>query len=160
MMSLLYALITGKFPARKNHKKWKPYLNNRSGWMYIDALVGMTILVVALTALMAMYFQTTRNNGFNSKYTSGVYVAQRVLEDMKQYENTPTIKALPESVTDQQLTVNNVVYTIEVRSQTVSDAIALDSHIYPYYVKVSWTDASTSPATTKNIQVASYFYSN
>ena len=159
-MNLLYTLIVEKFNVNKNHKRWKLYLDNRSGWMYIDALVGMTILVIALTALMVMYFQTTRNNGFNSKYTSGVYVAQRILEDIKQYENTATIKSLPPAVTDQQLTVNNVVYTIEVRSQTVSDAISLDSHLYPYNVKVSWTDASTNPATTRAVQVASYYYSN
>lgn len=135
------------------------FKRNQDGWIFIDALVGMIIVATALTALLLMYTQATKGTTNNRNYNNAIYVAQRSLEDIKQYEGTSTIKALPTNVIDPPTTtVDGVTYTVHIGSLTVSDS--LDTHINPYQATVSWTDTTISPAVTRSINVAAYYYSN
>lgn len=131
-------------------------LKKQTGWILVDSLIGVVIITVALTALMGAYIQATKVNSFNHNYTNAVYIAKKNLEDLKQYEGTPTIKSLPSSLTNPSKTVvDNVTFTIMIEPAAIS---GLDSKIYPYRVTVSWTEANQS--AMRSISMVSYFLSN
>jgi len=137
--------------------------DKQGGWVFIDSLIGIVIVATALTALMFMYTQATKTTMTGKTVNNAIYVAQRHLEDIKQYDGTATITALPTSVTDPPLPTNvdGIDYTVKIR--LIPDAEiseTLNSKLYPYEATVSWTDNSASPSASRSIKVTSYYFSN
>ena len=132
----------------------------RNGWVLVDALFGMVILSIALTAFGLLYRQVSIGNTSNRTYTNAVYIAQSVLEDIKQYDGTATIRALPVASLNHTETRDNVVYTVVVSAQTVTASGFDKDHIYPYKAVVSWTDNTLMPSAQRSIQVSAYYYAN
>ena len=132
----------------------------RNGWVLVDALFGMVILSIALTAFGLLYRQVSIGNTSNRTYTNAVYIAQSVLEDIKQYDGTATIRALPVASLNHTETRDNVVYTVVVSAQTVTASGFDKDHIYPYKAVVSWTDNALMPSAQRSIQVSAYYYAN
>ena len=93
------------------------------GWILVDALIGVTILAVAITAGIMMAQQTTVNTKFNSNYAKATYLAQREMEALK-YSQDGTGLALslaewPKTETA-TATPNYPEYTITVTSPAIA----------------------------------------
>ncbi len=113
----------------------------------MDSIIGLVILVIALVAIVAMYTQATKTTSFNRNYNNAVYIAQKHLEDLKQYENTPTIQSLPSAVTNPpNPTKDGVEYTVVITSAPVTESL---TNLYPYQVTVSWP--ASNPSTFINV---------
>lgn len=134
-------------------------LNNQRGSILVESLVSLLIVVPAIIALMSLYTTAIKGSTINQNYNNAVYIAQKYLEDLKQYDGSTGIKALTKDKTrPSPVTFDNVAYTVNIDSFTPADN-SLDAHIYPYRATVSWTDTTVNPAATRSIQVAAYYYS-
>jgi len=123
----------------------------QQGWILVDSIVGTVIVTTALVALVLMYTQASKSSSFNRIYNNAIYLAQQNLEDIKQYENTPTIKSLPSSVTTPpNATMDGVEYMVRINPLVI--AAPLDN-IYVYQATVSWP--ATNPVSS--IQVVAYY---
>ena len=124
----------------------KLFRKSQQGFILMDSIIGLVILITALVAIVAMYTQATKTTSFNRNYNNAVYIAQKSLEDIKQYENTPTIQSLPSTVTHPtNPTVDGVEYTVVITSP-VTESL---TNLYPYQVTVSWP--ASNPSTSINV---------
>jgi len=124
----------------------KLFRKSQQGFILMDSIIGLVILITALVAIVAMYTQATKTTSFNRNYNNAVYIAQKSLEDIKQYENTPTIQFLPSTVTHPtNPTVDGVEYTVVITSP-VTESL---TNLYPYQVTVSWP--ASNPSTSINV---------
>lgn len=143
---------------KTNTKKWlslcKAKLKQQQGWLLMDSLIAIIIILVALTAILGLYTQTSSNNTANRNYNTAVYLAQDCLENLKKYEKTSTIANLPTGDTHPpDVSKNGVTYTIVISPVTPADN--LDGTMYPYQATVSWTEKSGN----RQISLVSYYYS-
>ncbi len=139
---------------KTNTKKWlslcKAKLKQQQGWLLMDSLIAIIIILVALTAILGLYTQTSSNNTANRNYNTAVYLAQSCLEELKQFENTKDIANLSSSTTK---LINGMTYTIDIVPVTPADNLGGTMH--SYQATVSWTEKSQ----IKRISLVSYYYS-
>ena len=130
------------------------------GWILVDALIGVTILAVAITAGIMIAQQTTVNTKFNSNYAKATYLAQREMESLK-YSQDGTGLAL--SLVDwpkteaATATPNYPAYTITATSPAIT---APNANINPVEISVTWTEASLKnqqiTATLRGYRIQNY----
>lgn len=143
-------------------------MKKKNGWILPDAMIGIAITVTALVAIIVLYTQVTSSTIAARDYQNATYIAQRQLENLRQYDNTGVIKNLSESITDPaEQTIDNVVFTVQIRSlreditpsvtPSVTISETLDSKIVPYQVNVTWLD---SKGSIQSLKAVNYYYSN
>ncbi|MDR7866012.1 MAG: hypothetical protein RIN56_04290 [Sporomusaceae bacterium] len=129
---------------------------NERGWILIDALIGMVIVAIALTALAVAYRQATVVTVSANNQATAVWVAQQIVETIKQKDATTYtgfLTGLPATVT---VPPNPTVFTIEATelSPDLNIHNSMRNYVRPVRVKVSWTEAGG----TVSINVISYYY--
>ena len=128
-------------------------LRDRRGWVLIDALIGMVIVALALTALAMAYRQTAVVSMGATNYMRAVYIAQDALDNLKgQVDNTAALPNPP----SYQVTQGNVTYnvTYSFPAATTDRLGAAITNLYSYTVTVRWTENGQTVQTT----VSSYYY--
>lgn len=131
----------------------KSLLNSQKGWVFIDALIGMVILSVALTVILMAFTQNTKTTSATKNYNEAVIIAQQTLEELKLQDGVTTtsnvfITAPPDILR------NGVSFSIITSSQTVSET--LDNKLIPIRATVTWTEPTTNHAM--QVQIVNYYY--
>ena len=126
---------------------------NNGGFFYIDALIGIVILTVALTFMAGTYRQAIANSVFTDQNTIATSLARQTLEELKDQDNiqqlilnTPNF-TLPTPTTTLQ---NGVTYTSTVTKVDIgADTLGrLTNEITPAQVTVTWRARPTDAADT------------
>ena len=151
IFGFLWFFITGSLTmAELVHRYRGKYLNNQSGWMLAESLIGITIIVVGITAIMASYIQTTKSSSYSDKATQATYLGQSNLENFKKtYDGGTVLPVLPSN------TITSDGFGLNWNSPTVNLPVS-GLNITPVTVTVTWTDASS--AQQKSIMLTAYFY--
>ena len=123
----------------------RPFFKSQKGFIFIDALVGMIILSVALTALAVAYRQTTITTVAARDYNNAVYLAQQAAEELKKNDGRQVGNA-DWTITNTISTINGVRYTINIPAPTNIELLK------PVTIGVSW------PENTTGINITSYYY--
>lgn len=124
--------------------------NSRRGWVLVEALIGMTILVVGLLAILASYTQTTKTSTFSDNTTQATYIAQQELEKLKRdFDATTTTPDVAKCST------KNGIFTIKCTLATGTAPFS-DLNIIPVSAKVSWNNPNEGSITVTTY----YFYRN
>ena len=133
---------------------------NEKGWILIDALIGVTILAVAITAGIMMAQQTTVNTKYNANYAKAVLLAQREMEALKQSQDgtaQPLILSEWPKTEISTASPHYPEYTITVTSPAVSPP---HSNLAPVEVRVDWMEASLNNrqmrVTVKGYRIQNY----
>ena len=116
----------------------RSFLKSQTGFIFIDALVGMVILSVALTALAVAYRQTTITTVAAKDYNNAVYLAQQSAEELKKNDG--------QKVENANWTISGVKYTIKTPAPTNTELLKQVT------INVSW------PKNTTGINITSYYY--
>jgi Tfp pilus assembly protein PilV len=129
---------------------------NERGWILIDALIGMVIVAIALTALAVAYRQATVVTVSANNQATAVWVAQQMVETIKQKDATtydPTFTNLPATVT---VPPNPTVFSIAAVEQPADTNIhsSMRDYVRPVKITVQWTEAGG----TFSVDVISYYY--
>ena len=131
---MVYSMISELVTRYKRSK-----LNNHKGFALVDALVGITVLSVGLTAILFAYTQTTKSTFYSTNYTQAMYIAQTSLEKLKSADLTTDAPVLPGET-------KTGIYTIRYEIDTTTTLpITLDSTkgtITPVKVVVTWKDGT------------------
>lgn len=122
-------------------------LKKKEGWIFIDCLLAMVILSIALTALISAFTQTTKATSVSNNYNQAMFLAQQTIEDLKIQDGSSQIN-LP--------TVSNSgSFTIAATGISVSDT-TLDAKVKPVRVTVSWNDPVSG--STRQVIIVNYYY--
>ena len=158
--SLLY-VMNHCFRPNALRAKMNKLVNNTRGWILVDSLMGVTILVTALLAIMVLYTQITSSTVAARDYQNATYIAQQQLDNLRQYDGTATLNACPPiAANPASQTIENVSYTIALNEKAnITLTESLHAKVCPYQVSVSWDDPK-KPGTPRLIQVVNYYYSN
>lgn len=129
---------------------------NERGWILIDALIGMVIVAIALTALAVAYRQASVVTVSANNQATAVLVAQQIVETIKQKDAATYsgfLAGLPAAAT---VPPNPTVFAIEATEQSPDLDIhdSMRNYVRPVRVKVSWTEAGG----TFSVNVISYYY--
>jgi hypothetical protein len=130
-------------------------LNNhrifQQGYIYIDVIMGMVILITALTVLAAAYQQSTRHVIAVSNHVIATNLAMETIENLKRYEEANLTRASAEWKTTVTSTINNVPYqvtTAVIEDEHLTTQIATNSRIIPVNVTVTWPPKGNVTITT------------
>lgn len=132
-------------------------VRDRRGWVFIDALIGMVIVALALTALAMAYFQATSASSSANNNLRAVYIAQAQLEALKRFDRqdfatNPVTLSAP-----QQVTMPNypLPFTVQVDQLTVPAVAGLSPRLIPVRVTVTWQERN---GVTGQVQMTGYYY--
>lgn len=132
-------------------------LRNQKGWVLIDALVGIIVLSVALTAMAMALSQSIRGTLAVSNRTTAAYLAQQQLSKLGTYDNSGLDR------TSSQWSVARTTYT-DPNSKTQFSyqinvlsfdemPVDLDANVIPVKITIDWNESSGS----KTLQVIKYY---
>ena len=129
---------------------------NERGWVLIDALIGVVIVAIALTALAMAYRQATVVTVSANNPATAVLVAQQIAETIKQKDAATYsgfLAGLPATVT---VPPNPTVFSIAAVEQPPDADIhaSMRDYLRPVKVTVTWTEAGG----TYSVGVISYYY--
>ena len=132
------------------------YIENQSGWVLAEALIGMTVLIVGLMAIMIANIQTTKTAKFSDNTAQATYIAQQKIEELKKtYDITST--PVDEAALTTCSTVSGI-FTAECTSPAVTAPVS-GLNLVPVSVKVKWTDSSSTKENNVTLTTY-YFYKN
>ena len=132
------------------------YIENQSGWILAEALIGMTVLIVGLMAIMFANIQTTKTATFSDNTTQATYIAQQKIEGLKKnYDITNT--PVDESALTACSSVNGI-FTVQCTSPAVTAPVS-KLNLVPVSVIVKWTDSSSTKENNVTLTTY-YFYKN
>ncbi len=125
------------------------------GWIFIDALIGMVIVAIALTALAVAYSQSTASSASSNNYLRAVYIAQAQLESLKRFD-----RQLPNSIVlpaPQQMTMGGYPqqFTVQVQQINVAALGGLGERLVPVRVTVTWQEPRGGAG---QVQLTGYYY--
>lgn len=120
---------------------------NEKGFIFIDALIGMVILTIALTALAVAYRQLTVTTVAARDYNNAVYLAQQAAETLKINDGKKENEE-----TEEMWTIADKTTTIDKVSYEVTTQIADVNSLKQATITVSWLNHS------KSISIVSYYY--
>lgn len=135
---------------------------NERGWVLIDALIGLVIVSIALTALAMAYRQSAVVTVSASNQARAVYVAQQAVEELKPNDNNTKSADWPGAIpAPYDVTVNNVTFRVTYSTESVTEVngivnTAVRERIKPLRVTVSWTEPASG--TAASIQTVGYYY--
>ena len=127
------------------------YIENQSGWVIAEALIGIAILTVGLLAIMASHIQTTKTATFSDNTTKATYIAQQELEKLKKtYDITQQVPADPLTCTPP-----GGIFTLSCSTDTATLPVT-GLNVVPVSATVTWTDSSSSQQNT--LKLTTYFF--
>ena len=125
------------------------------GYLYMDALIAMFIVSVALIAITGMFVYSTKLSASANHYTAATNIARQQMELLKRWtasnwndSNLPS--SIPWQGDPNKLTVNKTVF--EVRT-TINQTAGIDPNLIQVTVTVSWKELSG----TQKVQITTYF---
>lgn len=128
---------------------------NERGWILIDALIGMVIVAIALTALAVAYRQATVVTVSANNQATAVWVAQQMVETIKQQDAVAHAQFNPSLNVPSSVTLDNKVFSIDTPVELSDPEVsALSPRLRPVRVTVRWTE----PNGEHSISVVSYYY--
>ncbi|MDT8901889.1 hypothetical protein [Anaeroselena agilis] len=132
-------------------------LRDRRGWVFIDALIGMVIVALALTALAMAYYQSTFASASANNRLRAVYIAQATLEDLKKFDrrdfaSNPVVIPAAQQV---QMQGSPVQFTVQVTQVAVAAIAGLSPRLVPVQVAVTWQEHN---GTAGQVQMTGYYY--
>ncbi|MBP2627310.1 MAG: hypothetical protein H6Q68_2021 [Firmicutes bacterium] len=138
------------------------YHKNMSGWIFIESLIGIVIVSVALTAIVLSYTQLTKTTVYTTNRTQATYIAQQTIENFK-FNDGKTVgtaangKIYPDfSLESTSVNPDNgITYSIEIKQNLPYTSLD-NTTIYPIQTIVTWKDASSSNINSVNL--ISYYY--
>lgn len=133
---------------------------NERGWVLIDALIGLVVVSIALTALAVAYRQSAAVTISSSNQARAVYVAQQAVEELKHHDNKTKSGEWPASIAGYTVSIDNTAFTVSYAMESVAEingivTAAVRDRIKPVRVTVSWTEPG---AGAVQIQVVGYYY--
>ncbi len=120
--------------------------NNERGWILIDALIGVVIVAIALTALAVAYRQAAVVTISSTNQVRALNIAQDTLEGLKRYDRQTAI-TLPARTTV-------APFTVDVAQLAVSQVNYLPK-LVPVEVTVTWTEAG---GANGSVRMTGYYY--
>ena len=128
---------------------------NERGWVLIDALIGLVIVSIALTALAIAYRQSVVVTVSASNQARAVYVAQQAVENLKIHDGANQTQ-FAGYVTALNIVkpVDGVTFTATAAEFADAEVAALSPRLRPVRVTVAWTE----PGGNRSINMTSYFY--
>lgn len=121
-------------------------VKNERGWILIDALIGVIIVAIALTALAVAYRQATVVTVSSTNQVRALNIAQDTIEGLKRFDRQPAI-TLPARTTVGQFTVDVVRLTVP--------QVNYLPRLAPVEVTVTWTEAGGANGT---VRITGYYY--
>ena len=127
-------------------------LNKQKGWIFVDSLLAMVIVSIALVALLSAFMQTTKASSVATNYNQALFLAQETIEELKIQDGRERIN-LPNVIPPVQR--NNVIFTITAAEITVADT-ALNVNVHPVRIRVSWTEPVSG--IVNEVIIVNYYY--
>ena len=131
----------------------KRLLANCSGWILAEVLIGVTILVVGIMAIMVANIQTTKTAKFSDNTAQATYIAQQKIEALKKTYDITTNPVDATALT--ACATPSGIFTVECTSPAVTTPVT-GLNLVPVSVKVKWTDASS--AQENNVTLTTYYF--
>ena len=119
--------------------------SSRRGWVFIDALIGITILALGIIAVIIALTHNTKEVAFTSNHTKATYLAQQKLEQLKKYDGGTIAPFLPEEV--ETSGIFNISYAVATKTLPVNN-------VTPVQVTVTWTEEGK----TNTVELGAYYY--
>lgn len=119
--------------------------SSRRGWVFIDALIGITILSLGIIAVIIALTHNTKEVAFTSNHTKATYLAQQKLEELKKYDGSTISPVLSE------VTETSGIFSITYAAPTVTLPV---SNVTPVQVTVTWTEEGK----TNTVNLDAYYY--
>lgn len=119
--------------------------SSRRGWVFIDALLGITILALGIISVILALTHNTKEVAFTSNHTKATYLAQQKLEELKKYDGGTTSPVLSEE------TETSGIFSISYAAPTVTLPV---SNVTPVQVTVTWTEEGK----TNTVNLGAYYY--
>ncbi|MBP2653911.1 MAG: hypothetical protein H6Q73_1480 [Firmicutes bacterium] len=125
-----------------------------NGYIFIDVVIGMCILSIALLTFLDAVRQTTVNTVNNRNYPMAVYIANKKMEQLKLQSGSGNF-IMP---TDNPAVVAaNGVYPQFIVSVSQPEVKGLESNLTALQVNVNWQDATPGGATyTRTVTIYGY----
>lgn len=125
------------------------------GYLYMDALIAMFILSVAVVAIMGVFTNSAKLNANAAHYTAATNIARQQMELLKKWSasdwSDPNLPAsIPWQGEPNNLTVNKTTFEVRTIVDQFSD---VDPNLVQVTVSVTWKEFSGS----KNVQLTTYF---
>ena len=139
--------------------------NRQAGFALIDALLGMTILTVALLGIAFAFRQSTVTTVSARNYNQATYYAQQALEQLKVFddkdsgtwEKDPVIIPANGVMPAFQLETKQIAAT-EMPADYTSLPETIKAKLIPVRATVTWQETIGGTLTTRTVQVSSYYY--
>ncbi|MHC1717695.1 MAG: hypothetical protein AB9883_03460 [Acidaminococcaceae bacterium] len=119
--------------------------SSRRGWVFIDALLGITILALGIIAVIIALTHNTKEVSFTNNHTKATYLAQQKLEQLKKYDGGTTVPVLPEEV--EISGIFKISYAAATKTLPVNN-------VTPVQVTVTWTEEGK----TNTVDLGAYYY--
>ena len=138
--------------------------NRQAGFALIDALLGMTILTVALLGIAFAFRQSTVTTVSARNYNQATYYAQQALERLKVYDgketgtwagtvNVPASGVMPAfQLVTEQIDAANMPADYTSLPETIKGKMV------PVRATVTWQETAGGALMTRTVQVSSYYY--
>ncbi|AIF51328.1 hypothetical protein [Pelosinus sp. UFO1] len=120
----------------------KKLFMSEKGWIFIDSILGIVILVVAILALAGTYIMSAKSNTYAKNYGQALAIAQQYAENHKVSDSTFT-------------TETHGIFTVKpIINVATNDN--LGKSITPVEIVVDWHEQSGD----KHISIVNYYYAN
>ncbi len=142
-------------------KKLKKTVSSQSGWIYVDFLIGMIIVSVALTALVFAYTQATKTTVYVTDRTQAIYLARKTIESLKTEDGKSGNIDLSVRFS---VPIDNIEYGVDVKALEVPAGSVYTSNsgsgrynLQAYQVTVGWPHSDSGNELNK-VQMVGYRY--
>lgn len=139
----------------KEFKNMAAYWKRQQGYLYVDAVIAVCILSLALLAVSGMFVNATKLSSSANHYTAATNIARQQMELLKRWTasdwSDPSLPAsIPWQGDPDKLTVNKM--TFEVKT-LITQPSGIDPDLLQITVIVSWKERND----TRNVQLTTYF---
>jgi len=142
------SLFKNKIKHSALHRQGIPIIIDKKlrcrGWVFIDALLGVTILAIGIIAIILAMTHNTKVVALASNHTKATYLAEQKLEELKKYDGGTTAPTLPEDETEG-------IFSISYALATVTLPV---SNVTPVHVTVTWTEDGQA----NTVKLGAYYY--
>ncbi|SDE84260.1 hypothetical protein SPACI_020610 [Sporomusa acidovorans DSM 3132] len=130
-------------------------IKKQQGYFYIDAVIAIAILAVALVSTAGMFFSSTKASASAAHYTAATNIGRQQMEFLKKWKasdwSDPNLPStLPWQGDFNDLIVNKMAF--EVKTDVIQ-LNAIDPSLIQVNVVVSWREAEG----VKTIQFTTFF---
>ena len=141
--------------AERVEKSMTAYWRRQQGYLYMDAVIAIFVVAVALLAITGIFVYATKLSSTANHYTVATNMARQQMELLKRWPasewSDPSLSAtIPWQGDLDKLTVNKTAF--EVRT-IINQTNSIDPSLIQVTVIVSWKELSG----TQTVQLTTYF---